>query len=121
MNNRYSISTAICLAILIAGCYRHEEIKDGLSSYSSSCEVHGIEMDTRTVPIEWGLPIIDIEEPYDQIKAAMFPNAPKSYLGGSDLSDGTTYAYVYVCPKCESAEREWLNNMAAETLEKIKK
>ena len=88
--------------------------------HSSTCETHGIEMDTRTVPIEWGLPVIEIDQPYDQIKATLFPNAPRNYLGGSDFSDGTTYALVYVCPKCAIAEREWLNQMAEETLEKKK-
>ena len=93
-------------------------MRDGLAGHSSTCEVHGIEMDTRTVPIEWGLPVIEVEQPYDQIKATLFPNALQSYLGGSDLSDGTTYALVYVCPKCEKAERDWLNQMAAETLKR---
>ena len=120
MNNRYPIFTVICLALLIAGCNRQEQIRDGLAGHSSTCEVHGIEMDTRTVPIEWGLPIIEVDQPYDQIKATLFPNTPRVYLGVSDFSDGTTHAFVYVCPKCEMAEREWLNQMASETLEEKK-
>ena len=119
MNNRYPIFTAIFLALLIAGCNRQEQIRDGLAGHSSTCEVHCIEMETRTLPIEWGLPFIPIDQPYDQIKTTLFPNVPRNYLGGSDFSDGTTYAFVYVCPKCEMAEREWLNQMASETLEKM--
>ena len=119
MNNRYPIFTAIFLALLIAGCNRQEQIRDGLAGHSSTCEVHCIEMETRTLPIEWGLPFIPIDQPYDQTKTTLFPNVPRNYLGGSDFSDGTTYAFVYVCPKCEMAEREWLNQMASETLEKM--
>ena len=118
MNNRYPIFTAICLAFLIAGCYRQEKMRDGLAGHSSTCTVHSIEMETLAVPIEWGLTVIEIEQPYDQIKATLFPNSQRNYPGVSDFSDGTIYALVYVCPKCEIAEREWLNQMAKETLEK---
>ena len=96
-------------------------MRDGLAGHSSTCEVHGIEMDTHTVPIEWGLTVIELEQPYDQIRATLFPNSKRNYLGVSDLSDGTSYALVYVCPECEIAEREWLNQMAKETLEKKNK
>ena len=106
------------LMLLIFGCYRQEEIRDGLTGHSSTCEVHGIKMDTRTVPIDWGLPVIEPEQPYDQIKANLFPNGPRNYLGGTCMSDGTERAIIYVCPKCEIAERDWLNQRAAETLQR---
>ncbi len=106
--------------LCVVGCSKTNDyrVKDMRTGLSSTCQVHHVEMRTTIVPIDFGLPVIEPERPFDQVEARLFPHTEKHVFGGSCFSpDGITKAQIYVCPECESTKCKWLDEMAHRTIE----
>jgi hypothetical protein len=68
------------------------------------CPVHGEKLKLDTVPILYGILMID--EDYLEAEKTLFPNANTRVFGG-DLVQEETKAEVLYCPKCREAEAKW--------------
>jgi hypothetical protein len=70
------------------------------------CEVHGIVLETDTVPIAYGLYRFDESE--RDARKKDFPNACSFVLGGCVIRPSSPrYQTVEFCPTCRAAERAW--------------
>ena len=75
----------------------------------SICEVHHVAMQTKSVPIYYGLPFL-LDYDLEMMKAARisFPHALDYIEGGCDVSDeNPTSAEVYWCPVCRAEKEKW--------------
>jgi len=81
----------------------------GNSAQQSICEVHHVAMQTKTVPIYYGLPFLfDYDLKMMEAARISFPHALDSIEGGCDVSDeNPTSAEVYWCPVCRAEKEKW--------------
>ena len=69
-----------------------------------TCEVHSTRMKPETVPVYYGLPVLD--EELIEARAKLFPNA-RSYFVGCVAGSGGDETEALVCEQCRAAEDEW--------------
>jgi hypothetical protein len=71
------------------------------------CNIHHIRMQKKTVPIHWGLVVI--EEPHYSAQLSQFPHAREYVNGGCeyDAKENKAKHWRYVCPACKRAEWQW--------------
>lgn len=95
----------IFLVFGLAGCDKHTA--DQTRGASGTCEVHGIHMAKRSVPIAYGL--IRLNE-YGRARQTVltnsFPHADEFVLGGC-IVGAPTQAVIYVCSDCQKALKKW--------------
>jgi hypothetical protein len=80
---------------------------------ASICAVHHVNMETRTIPIAYGLPSDGPPEGYFQAGQHSFPNADQRIMGGCMVHDQKT-ALVWFCPECARAKADWLREHGAD-------
>jgi hypothetical protein len=78
--------------------------RDATKGVSNICPVHNVQMRVVRAPIVYGLQMVRRDE-FDARKRE-FPFARKVHWGGCVLQDYTE-AKIYVCPKCQEAEKRW--------------
>src|SRR5262245_52503299 len=103
------MSTALLVAALLAvsGCaHRASTTDDMTAGVSSKCEVHGIEMTKRVVPLEYGL-MPQSFLPYAEARAKLFPHADEPMQAGCVVTE-VTHSRIYVCSRCTAAREAWL-------------
>lgn len=92
--------------LLLAGCHT----PDWTKSQPDQCEVHGVTMTRRTVPIAYGMiPLSKAEGergPWRQ-RTEYYPNPGDCLPATSINAHGDSRALVFVCRKCETAKREF--------------
>ena len=74
---------------------------------SGICNVHGVKMLKKRVPIHFGL--LDFTDPYYSHQISRFPHAQEYVNGGCEV-DPVAEKRLYwtlVCPECKRAERRW--------------
>ncbi len=92
--------------LLLAGC----RTPDWTKNQPDQCEVHGVAMTRRTVPIAYGMiPMSKAESergPWRQ-RTEYYPH-PGDCLPATSINlHGERRAVVFVCRQCESAKREF--------------
>lgn len=92
--------------LLLAGC----RTPDWTKNQRDQCEVHGITMTRRTVPMAYGMiPMSKVEGergPWRR-RTEYYPN-PGDCLPATSIDlSGESRAIVFVCRKCEAAKREF--------------
>jgi hypothetical protein len=101
MAHRMFIGLASVGLVLLGGCAtRDARDKDPI------CGVHQIAMETRTVPIHYGLRAGPDRE-FAAARATDFPHAP-TFVGGGCMVGREKSALVWACPSCEAARDAWL-------------
>lgn len=76
-----------------------------------TCPVHGASLLDDTVPVSYGLPILEPAFPGDSHdrQRALFPHAAVQYENGCVLTEDSPWlARVRYCPKCRDARDEYL-------------
>lgn len=68
------------------------------------CPVHGVALETDTVPIAYGFIVVDEVEA--KVSAEFFPLARTEHLGGCVVRRAKQ-ARVRFCPRCRQVEREF--------------
>jgi len=74
-----------------------------------TCQVHGIPLVKKVVPLGYGLPPRPSEE-YLQARKTSFPNSMLDANGGCVVNPFYRRARVWLCPECNAAESEWLKD-----------
>ena len=89
------------LGLLLAGC---ATIDDQRLPPGTICAVHGIELQTDTVKIIYGL-----MQPMPGYQREHYPHANTWSHGGCIITDDSPKkAQVSYCPECRRAEAEWM-------------
>jgi hypothetical protein len=92
--------------LLLAGCHT----PDWTKSQPDQCEVHGVTMTRRTVPIAYGMiPLSKAEGERGSWgqRTEYYPNPGDCLPATSINAHGESRAIVFVCRKCEAAKREF--------------
>lgn len=97
---------AFIAGLLLAGC----RTPDWTRNQPQQCEVHGVTMTRRTVPIAYGMiPMSKVEGesgPWRQ-RTEYYPHPGDCLPATSINMHGEYRAIVFVCRKCEAAKREF--------------
>jgi hypothetical protein len=87
------------------GRIRHLSEPNMKSKRVTICELHGEEMATTKVRIQYGYPAFDGTW---EVAAELFPNANSYSLGGCVMDvDNPKFEYLPVCGECRRAEEKW--------------
>ncbi len=74
------------------------------------CHVHHVKMKRKSVPVVYGLIHGNVLGPME-VRLNRFPHAQEWGGGGCVIMNGKyrVKQWLYVCPECQKAEQEWLN------------
>jgi hypothetical protein len=73
---------------------------------SEKCEIHDIELQDGTMPLQYGLLLSPLEGFYEARKD-LFPNSNSFALGGCVVNFDHVSEVTKFCPKCREAEKAW--------------
>ena len=97
-----------CLLLLTA-CARNVEDQTR-GKQATDCPLHSVRMQKAKVPIEYGL--LAPEPNYRELwkaRETLFPHAAEPVSGGCCVSDDMPLdAWIWACPECERARKQWV-------------
>lgn len=89
---------------------------DTTESVSNICPVHSVKMQTKRVPIGYGMRAQSPTAPPFDVRKREFPFALNYWRGGCETSDlSPADAVIYICPGCQRAEKKWSNEHRSKT------
>ena len=97
---------ATAIAVMASGCIGNSTVDERSADDPRFCELHHVELVTRRVPKQYGLPgrwRVGLEQASKE-----FPHANTASGGGCTVDPEQKHALVYSCPLCEKAERAWI-------------
>lgn len=100
------ISVMMCVILTAGGCRTADYLGP-----ETVCSLHHVEMESRTIPIRYGLLAVGgefaVHSPgYIAPSNELWPNAPTFVVGGC-CEGSKTSARVRVCPECERERVAW--------------
>ena len=97
---------AFLLSLLLGVSCQSGSFPGGVKS-GRVCEIHHCELERKTVPISYGLPMPDRSAPLQKEKAALFPHRTREVNGGCmPMPEKTTK--LATCPQCDAAYAAWM-------------
>ena len=102
-----NISFLFVVTLLCLGCTT--DPLDLTKDQSSVCEIHGVPMTKKSVPIVYGMLRPDRRtEAMAQVSQHSFPHAQEWINGGCCGGFGSPqHAFLYVCAECKQAMAKW--------------
>jgi hypothetical protein len=89
----------------VTGKSNYSEMKKDAKKNDDLCEVHGVKMEKKKVPIEYGIVGQEPGVP-PNVREKQFPHALEKVFGGCVVRPEKE-TEIWICPSCQSAERDW--------------